>query len=181
MVGQIYNRKSRVAGGLLKLMVLQLGSNATGFKQRKLSLVLWMKATEKRNDTLPKNGPPNSLSAKRTISGPIAGDTSAYDYDPLYVNSSGEGEQMEDIQSSSPLSGPLPSASPDDVLTSCFKDLLRARDEVRVAMIALVPILSFNQIAAKHKFANADDLIHQRSVHHLSLLTVEGETYAFLQ
>ena len=35
--------------------------------------------------------------------------------------------------------------------------------------------LNLRQIAVMNNFANPNDLIHETSIHHLSLLTVEGE------
>jgi hypothetical protein len=165
-------------------MLLQLGLNATGFKERRLSLVLQVKATE--CSTFPKNGPSTSSKPKGTVKKPEAGSTSAHDYDPLYIDSSGEEDPMEDIQPSSSISGPdgataLPTAPSDNVLTRCFNELLKMRNEVSLKTARLDLFLNSHQIATENRFTNPDDLVHKRSIHHLSLLTVEGWFYTFCQ
>ena len=107
-----------------------------------------------------------------------------HDYDPLYVDSSGEEDQMEDIQPFSPLSRPAGAtatmaAPPDSVLTRCFNELLKARNKVSWKTMSLDSFLNPRQIAITNEFANPDDLIHETSIHHLSLLTVEGELSTF--
>lgn len=104
------------------------------------------------------------------------------DYDPLYIDSSSEEDQMEDIQQPPPLSRPFSAAaSPltpqNTVLVRCFNELLKKRNEVSTRTTRLVSLPQFCQIAAKNKFANPDNLIHESSIHHLSLLTVEGECF----
>lgn len=116
-----------------ELISLQLGLNAAGFKERRLSLVLQVKATE--YTTLPKNGPSTGSKPREFAKKPGAGSNSLQDYDPLYIDSSGEEDKMEDIQPSSSLSRPagaivLPVASSDNVLIRCFNDLLKLRNEV---------------------------------------------------
>jgi len=137
-----------------------LGLNATGFKERKLSLVLQVKAAE--SSAPPKDGPSTGSKPRGTAKNPGAESAPAHNYDPLYIDSSGEEDQMEDIQPSSSLGRPapvtvLPVAPSDNVLTRCFNELLKMR----------------NEIAVENGFANPDDLVHERSIHHLSLLTVE--------
>lgn len=86
---------------------------------------------------------------------------------------------MEDIQPVSSFSRPVgttmvPAAPLDNVLTRCFNELLKMRNEVSSTMVCSDILLNFCQIAAENGFTNPDDLIHERSIHHLSLLTVEG-------
>jgi len=139
---------------------IMLGLNATSFKKRKLSLILRVKAAESHSSTLSKNSASTSSKPRATHKKQKTGGTPAHNYDPLYVDSSDE-DQMEDIQPSPPLSGPADvtavSAAPDSVLTRCFNELLKMR----------------NEIATANTFANPNDLIHETSIHHLSLLTVE--------
>lgn len=96
--------------------------------------MLQIKATKPQSSTLPKNG--TSSSMPRRITKKLKSDSTApHDYDPLYVDSSGEEDQMEDIQPSSSLNRPADAtavvAPPlDSVLTRCFNELLKARNEV---------------------------------------------------
>lgn len=154
-----------------------------GFKKRKLSLVLRVKASKPQSSTLPKNGASTSAKPRRGVPKKLTvGGTPAHDYDPLYFDSSDEEDQMEDIQSPSPLHKPAGATSasvapPDSVLARCFNELLKARDEVSWPTMCLDLVFSNvnpRQIAALNKFANPNDLIHEASVHHLSVLTVEG-------
>ena len=91
---------------------------------------------------------------------------------------------MKDIQPSSSLSRPAgattASVTPSDsALTRCFNELLGARNEVSWTMDVLELLLNLRQIATMNGFANSDDLVHKTSIHHLSLLTVEGEYSIF--
>lgn len=158
-------------------MLLQLGLNATGFKEQRLKLVLQVKAAEYSN--LPKNGSSTSSKPKGSSKKLEVGSASAHDYDPLYIDSSGEEDPMEDIQSSASVSRPvgataLPVSPSDNVLTRCFHDLLKMRNQVSLKVVRSGPFLNSYQIATENGFVNPDDLVHERSIHHLSLLTVEG-------
>jgi hypothetical protein len=131
---------------------------------------------------LTKNGPSASSKRRGAAKKPETEGASAHGYDPLYVDSSGEEDEMEDIQPSSPLRRPASATElSDNASTRCFNELLKARNEVSLLTMCLGFFLSFHQTATQNKFANPDDLIHERSIHHLSLLTVEGECYTFYQ
>lgn len=104
-----------------------------GFKTRKLSLVLQVKATKPRGSALPKDGASASSKPRGIPKKSETRGTPTHDYDPLYVDS-GEEDQMEDVQPSSPLSTPIGStatvAPPDSVLMRCFNELIKTRNEV---------------------------------------------------
>ena len=102
------------------------------FKTRKLLLTLRVKVTEPRNPTGTKAGSSTSSRPGGTAKKPK--DTSTHDYDPLYVDSSGEEDQMEDIQESSSLGWPV-STSPENILTRCFNELLKSRNEVSLIIM----------------------------------------------
>jgi hypothetical protein len=106
-----------------------------GFKQRKLSLVLQVKATKPQSSTLPKSGSASTSKPRGSPKKPQTGGAPAHDYDPLYVDSSDEEEQMKDIQPSPSLSRSagataVSPTSSGSVLTRCFNELLKARNEV---------------------------------------------------
>ena len=114
-----------------------------GFKKRKLLLVLQVKATEPQSSALTRNcGASTSSKPKEVPKKPEARRTSAHDYDPLYVDSSGEEDQMKDIQPYPSLSRPASAATvsvtpSDSALTRCFNELLKARNEVSWTIMCL--------------------------------------------
>ena len=113
-----------------------------GFKKRKLSLVLQVKAAEPQSSIPPKNSASTSSKPRRISNNCETEGTPAHGYDPLYVDSSGEEDHMEDIQPFSLLSRPagataVTDAPSDCILTRCFNELLKVRNEVSWMMMYL--------------------------------------------